>query len=57
MATSEASSILGRLKMCENDDFITAFVFQEAWSSIIILDPDPTDQVMTDLDPDPEPDS
>ena len=31
------------------DIFITAFFFQEAWS--LILDPDPTGQVNTDLDP------
>jgi len=34
-------------------NFIPAFVFQEAWSSMIISDPDPnpTYQVISDQDP------
>jgi len=38
----------------ENSVFITAFVLQEAWSPMIILDPEPTYQLILDLDTDPE---
>jgi len=42
--------------------FITAFVLQDAWSPMIISDPDPTHQLFSDPDPthqlisDPDPD-
>ena len=39
----------------ENSVFVTAFFFQEAWSLMMILDPDlhPTGKVISDLDLDP----
>jgi hypothetical protein len=36
----------------ENGVFITAFLFQGAWSSMMISNPDPKDQVISDQDPD-----
>jgi len=48
--------IKSNLFFLENDVFITGFSLQEAWSSMIVLDPDPdpdpAGQIVTDPDPD-----